>query len=206
MFFRVTTVLPRLRNASKLAGKKYGITHKRHKRQAMDREVCSTISRFFVCAIEQKNAPARRNAILERRLFHGQVYDFKYHRVKTQLLLGDDPKNAPLSPLQAYLEDVPRNKCPHELFRKQNRRASQNKQKFNLDEVEITPVHENVAVQSARFALQSVTRNKLRHETLQEFMLINDSATVAVELPIVLTAEDLAYYKDTVWVSLFRSH
>ena len=31
--------------------------------------------------------------------------------------------------------------------------------------------------------------NKERHETLQRFMLINDSVTLAVEIPVYLTVE-----------------
>jgi hypothetical protein len=31
----------------------------------------------------------------------------------------------------------------------------------------------------------------LRHETLQRFMLANDSVTIAVEIPIWLTATDI---------------
>src|SRR5262249_38246477 len=37
----------------------------------------------------------------------------------------------------------------------------------------------------------AVGNNKLRHETLQRFMLINDSVTVAVEIPIWLTEPDI---------------
>ena len=36
----------------------------------------------------------------------------------------------------------------------------------------------------------SVGSNKLRHETLQRFMLVNDSVTVAIEIPIWLTEDD----------------
>jgi transposase-like protein len=186
-----------LDDARKSAGKKYGMTISATTARRWIEKFAPYLP-FLRLRDRAKKPHNPRNAILERRLFHGQVYDFKYHRVKTQLLADEDPatKKNVLPPLMEYLENVPR-KCPHELFREQNRRASQNKQKFNLDEVEITPIHENVAVESARFALQSVTKNKLRHETLQEFMLVNDSATVAVEVPIVLTAQDLASYKET---------
>ena len=34
--------------------------------------------------------------------------------------------------------------------------------------------------------------NKLRHETLQRFMLANDSVTVAIEIPIWLTETDIS--------------
>ncbi len=34
--------------------------------------------------------------------------------------------------------------------------------------------------------------NKLRHETLQKFMLANDSVTIAIEIPIWLDEADIA--------------
>ncbi len=59
----------------------------------------------------------------------------------------------------------------------------------------ITP-RRNAAVSTAHFALQAVANNKLRHETLQNFMLSNDSVTVAVEVPVYLTPADLAAYRN----------
>jgi len=35
-----------------------------------------------------------------------------------------------------------------------------------------------------------------RHGAVQSFMLLHDTATVAVEVPIYLTAEDIAYYRE----------
>jgi hypothetical protein len=133
-------------------------------------------------------------AIVEHRLLHGQVYDFKYHRTKTDLLLTSDPANQKLDPLRGYLDSIP-NACPHELFLKETPRASQTKNVFPVHDVRITERHDNIAIESARFALQSVAKNKLRHETLQEFMLVNDSATVAVEVPIVLSHDDIHHYR-----------
>jgi ATP-dependent exoDNAse (exonuclease V) beta subunit len=40
--------------------------------------------------------------------------------------------------------------------------------------------------------IPAVGNNKLRHETLQRFMLATDSATVAIEVPIWLTETDIA--------------
>ena len=81
--------------------------------------------------------------------------------------------------------------CPHRVFRENKTRASAHRGRFNVDGVMITP-RQNAAVQMARFVLQAVANNRLRHETLQEFMLANDSVTVAVEVPVYLTADDLA--------------
>ncbi|MBA4173803.1 MAG: hypothetical protein C0511_14415 [Hyphomicrobium sp.] len=131
----------------------------------------------------------RRNIIAEAQLLHGQVYGFKYHRAKTALILSRLRQTHPIRPLQEYLEAVPRT-CPHALFRDNRARASSTKGKFNLDGVLIKP-RPDPAVQAARFALQAVADNRQRHETLQAFMLANDCDTVAVEVPVYLTAADL---------------
>ena len=49
----------------------------------------------------------------------------------------------------------------------------------------------------ALLVMQTVTNNRLRHEKLQEFMLLNDSVTVATEVPILLDWEDVLYYNNT---------
>jgi len=43
--------------------------------------------------------------------------------------------------------------------------------------------------------LPAAIANKKRHETLQRFMLVNDSATIAVEIPVYLTKENISYYR-----------
>lgn len=141
----------------------------------------------------------RRKMFIETRLLHGQVYDFKFHAAKLNLLLQAESLKAhsDFRGLEQFLGQVPKT-CPHELFRrnaKKKTRSSQHKDIFNLDQVEIRSKTDNTAVRNARFVLQAVAKNKLRHETLQEFMLINDSVTVAVEVPVLLTAKDLAYFK-----------
>jgi len=140
----------------------------------------------------------RHTLLLETRLYHGLVYDFKYHRAKTDLILERSASGEKFRPLQAFLEAVPR-QCPHALFRQERLRASTYKGGFDLDGVRVTP-HENAAVKNARFALQVVDNNKLRHEILQDFMLVNDSVTIAAEVPIVLRAEDCAAFREQGWL------
>lgn len=133
--------------------------------------------------------------LLECQLLHGQVYAFKFHRAKMDLILDSlrPAQQKQFAALRDYLAAVPR-KCPHDVFRREQPRASAHKAKFSLDAVPITP-RDNAAIRNARFALQAVSANKLRHETLQHFMLMNDSVTVAVEVPIVLRPDDLAAFK-----------
>jgi hypothetical protein len=54
---------------------------------------------------------------------------------------------------------------------------------------------ENYATRLARLALPTSPNNKKRRETLQRFMLINDSVTVAVEIPVFLTRADVDCYR-----------
>ena len=44
--------------------------------------------------------------------------------------------------------------------------------------------------------LQAVTHNKCRHNELQRFMLLTDSVTVAVEVPVYLTPEDIRHLEN----------
>jgi len=138
----------------------------------------------------------RHKWIARTRLHHGLVYDYKFHRAKTELLLQTGRRNRRFRPLQDHLELL-HTSCPHELFKMDRPRASQGGAGFNHDDLKITPRHDNAAVEMARFVLQSVANNKLRHEKVQEFMLVNDSATIAVEVPVLLRAEDIAALKDS---------
>ena len=61
---------------------------------------------------------------------------------------------------------------------------------------------DNAAVKNARVVLQAVANNKLRHEILQEFMLVNDSVTVAVEVPVTLTEKDVRHFRDNLGFSI----
>jgi hypothetical protein len=136
-----------------------------------------------------------RRAFLECQFIHGQVYGFKYHRPKTQVII-DDPggEHARFRPLAQFLESVPES-TPHHLFRDQRSRASTHKAEFDLSGVRIVP-KDSAAIAGARIALQAVSNNKLRHEVLQEFMLVNDSVTVAVEVPVYLTPADIQEFRD----------
>src|SRR3546814_12651575 len=71
--------------------------------------------------------------------------------------------------------------CPHSLFVTEDR-ASQGRMPFDLDGVAIAAKH-NHACRIANLVLQTVTINKRRHDEIQRFMLLTDSATVAVEVP-----------------------
>ncbi|MFX0135562.1 MAG: hypothetical protein ACFFDN_18095, partial [Candidatus Hodarchaeota archaeon] len=136
----------------------------------------------------------KRNAFIESKMFHGQIYNFKYHKAKTELILKEDFKNQKFRPMKNFLDRVIA-ECPHNIFKTSQKRASDYKGAFDLEQVKIEPKN-NTAIKNARFILQAIANNKLRHEILQEFMLINDSVTIAVEIPILLSKKDVSYYKE----------
>lgn len=183
-----------LEEAATLTSRKYGITISRQnvKNWVTGFKEYLSILRLRP-VIEKRYRP--RDLLVQTQLLHGQVYAFKYHRAKTDLIIESkaDLAHSGFKPLQDFLAGIPRD-CPHQLFREQQGRASTHKSLFNLDEVVIAPKN-NSAVKCARFVLQAVATNKLRHERLQEFMLANDSVTVAVEVPITLTEEDVTHFQ-----------
>jgi transposase-like protein len=130
------------------------------------------------------------------KLYHRQVYGYAFHRTKLELLRRgelDDKRNGDTRfvPLANFLEAVPVI-CPHDLFRAEDRgRASQAQPPFADASRIIVNRKENVATRIADLIIPAVGNNKLRHETLQRFMLINDSVTVAIEIPIWLTEHDI---------------
>lgn len=156
--------------------------------------------RSWIRAHKPLTAYARLRA-MGRRLFdpdsiirsftlrHRQVYRFQLHRAKLELLLAVE-RHRRLSPVTNYLEAIGKD-FPHRMFQTAEHRSSKFPAKLR------PPVtrKENYATRLAAIVLPAAATNKKRHETLQSFMLANDSATVAVEVPVYLTAEDIAYYR-----------
>ena len=122
-------------------------------------------------------------------LQHRQVYRFQVHRAKLDILFQSSGIND-LAGLRSYFETVGPT-CTHHLFADSLHRSSKFPTNFH------PPItrKENHATRLAALALPTSPSNKKRHETLQHFMLLNDSVTVAVEVPVYLTQGDIAYYR-----------
>jgi len=143
-------------------------------------------------------SPAR--VIRAQKLYHRQVYEFAYHRAKLAFLRDgtlDDKRaagagsTARFSALADFLESVPTT-CPHDLFRREDgARGSQLDSSF-IDPARLIVIEkQNIATETAALIVPAVGTNYERHPKLQRFMLANDSVTVAIEVPIWLTANDI---------------
>jgi transposase-like protein len=121
--------------------------------------------------------PAART-IRSIKLYHRQVYSYAYHRPKLDFVragsldakrLGDTH----FAPLADFLESIPTT-CPHDLFRREDdpkARASQAHPQFADISRIIVNSKRNAATETAALIIPAVGNNKLRHETLQRFML-----------------------------------
>jgi len=122
-------------------------------------------------------------------LRHKQVYRFQVHRAKLELLFQNS-QHRHLASVTNYLESIGED-FPHHVFESSEHRSS----KFPTTVAIPITRKENYATRLAALVLPAAIANKKRHETLQRFMLANDSATVAVEIPVYLTKEDISYYR-----------
>jgi hypothetical protein len=130
-----------------------------------------------------------RSIIVSRFFEHRQVYRFQVHNAKLELSL-QPPIHHHLSPLRGYLTAVQRD-FPHHLFQNTAERSST----FPAQLHPAISHKENHATRLADLVLPTSPNNKKRHETLQRFMIVNDSVTIAVEVPVFLTKADIGYYR-----------
>jgi hypothetical protein len=132
------------------------------------------------------------------KLYHRQIYGYAYHCPKLELVRNgalDDKRTGDtrFGAVADFLEHIP-TMCPHDLFRRDDdpkARASQAHPDFADVSRIIVNRKQNAATETAALIIPAVGNNKLRHETLQRFMLANDSVTLAIEIPIWLTETDI---------------
>ena len=140
--------------------------------------------------IMQKYQP--KDVVLHATLAHRQLYRYRFHRGKCQLLINHEYRHRRFQPLMEFLEAVPA-ECPHQYFN-EGERASETPLTFSKTAM-IVRGKQNFATRLCEFVLQSVKDRKLRHEAVQKFMLANDSVTVATEVPVYMTKDDIEHMK-----------
>jgi hypothetical protein len=131
-------------------------------------------------------------------LYHQQVYSYRIHAGKLASLAQTSAQRLSV-PLSHFLDEM-FDHCPNDLFTV-GHRASQFKTRIPFGDT--TVLHKtNTATRIARLVLPTVGRNIQRHDAVQKFMLINDSVTVAIEVPIYLTPKDIAHLETRLRFSL----
>ena len=142
------------------------------------KELCS-FSRF-------RNKNKLLDKVVVSKMFdHKQPYLFRYHKFKINELI-----NNYFSGLRKYIENVGVS-CPNHLFVSDNLRSSQ----FRVDSSSIKRIKiiksKNKSCLLAELGLKAAKSNKERHALVQDFMLVNDTSTIAVEVPIWLSSSEI---------------
>lgn len=120
-------------------------------------------------------------AITEKVFKHHQEYAFKLHRLKLNIFSKKFPK------IRKYLWQIYKS-CPDEIFEHGQRCSGTIIENIHLRRER---TKDNNAVLLAKLALLLAKRNKDRHPAIQDFMLKNDTATVAVEVPVYLYPNEM---------------
>ena len=136
-------------------------------------------------------------------LAHQQLFRYRFHRAKCELIIKEDFKHRRFGPLAEFLEMVPA-ECPHQYFQK-GLRASEAPMTFSKKQM-IVRAKQNYANKLAQFVLQTVKERKNRHQALQKFMLFNDSVTVATEVPVYLTKDDLEHLQTQLGFEMYQKN
>ncbi len=127
--------------------------------------------------------------IFRKTFFHQIPYKFQYHQAKVKMFIKDY-----FSGLARYLKGIPK-ECPDEMFLAGKARGSRMKIDFPVKAERKT----NYACRLAGLALAMTRNNRERHEVVQDFMLANDTATLACEVPVCLCSREagkLSFFKD----------
>jgi transposase-like protein len=150
----------------------------------------------------------------ERKLDHQQTYQYKVHLAKLALTAGAVPRDV-AAKVKAYLLGVFEN-FPDDLFQ-EDRTANLDQQATSAsDGIEQPPAQvaamrssksrfetlplarvekQNLANDLAALGLLLARKTRERHPSVQDFILANDSSTIACEVPVYLAREEIAHYK-----------
>jgi transposase-like protein len=111
--------------------------------------------------------------------YQGLAYNFKYHKGKLEILGEMFPS------LISYIRRCEAG-CPP-FFNDIDNRCSQLRLEVTIEKT----VSENLVCRRAALALCNFPTKKKRHSLIENFMLINDDTTVAVEIPVWLWDKNL---------------
>lgn len=155
----------------------------------------SNICRFISLRKQAMEMFSPEEIILSKKLQHKQVYEFKLHRAKL-LLQAKELSERKFQPLKNYLEFVQTDQFPHHIFTFRDELLEKRASQLKTNLLKITKLQkQNLANKLAELGLMLSKTNRERHACVEGFMLINDSCTIALEVPVYLTNDDIKYFK-----------
>ncbi len=195
------------------------------------RNICT----FYKIRKEATNFYSPDEIIEDHVLMHNNLpYKFQIHKAKLQILCQSKVYNNKFTdnskfyqPLKSYFERIPTKDFPNHIFSQHHDRGPNQTQENKSDKTSkageigrlsrssqlkfktldfVKQEKYNQANKLAYLALNLARNNRERHQSIQDFMLINDSTTIATEIPVYLTKDDIAYFKDKGFIFNFESY
>src|SRR3989344_1085756 len=155
------------------------------------KEVCP-YSRF---RNEAKQQFQPENIIDQYEFLHSNLnYKYQIHNFKLNYLTSNNEK---FQRVKDYLNEIPTQDFPHHIFKSDHniKEKSDRASQTNFKILNIKPLNkQNIANNLCKLALNLAKTNKERHQSIQNFFITNDSTTIATEIPIYLTHDDLLYF------------
>jgi len=127
--------------------------------------------------------------IKTRKLFHPQPYLFCVHTLKLNI------KGKQFPELKRYINDMLSNPMDHLFQSKKVLRISELANTLNIPKPVIRTVKDSPASRMTDLALELAKTKSERHNKIEDFFLVNDSATVAMEVPVYLTEKESGFKK-----------
>jgi ATP-dependent exoDNAse (exonuclease V) beta subunit len=125
--------------------------------------------------------------IKTRKLFHPQPYLFRVHTLKLNI------KGKQFPELKRYINGMLNNPMDHLFQSKKIMRISEVANTLNIPKPAIRTVKDSPASRMTDLALELAKTKSERHNKVEEFILVNDSATIAVEVPVYLTEKESGF-------------
>ncbi len=135
-----------------------------------------------------------KEIIVRRKFYHQQVYDFKYHRLKLNIAAKE------YRGIRTYFNDIltsldntifetgPRCSYPSEDIK-------QTLSAHILPKIKVRRIKTNNAMKIASMSVELARTKRDRHNKIENFFLINDSATFAIEVPVYLRPKEARAFK-----------
>jgi transposase-like protein len=166
----------------------------------------TTFHRFRSAAVREFG----KSMLKERTLEHRQNYQYKVHLPKFALTARTIPRDV-ATKVKNYLfsifegfpdslfQDEPVTDLDEKTVTKKDSKTPPAVMRSSTSDFETLPLSriskQNLANDLVAMGLLLARKNKDRHPSIQDFMLANDSCTIACEVPVYLTSEEVAYYR-----------
>lgn len=133
-------------------------------------------------------------------LHNNLPYIYQIHKAKLELLFKEPYKNDKKlkQPISDYLNKIPTKEFSHHIFKKYLHNVAKEEQRASEIGFQTLPFiraeKQNLAIKLAYLALSLAKTNTQRHKAIQDFFIVNDSTTIATEIPVYLTQDDITYF------------